>query len=75
MKVEILDDWKSFIHIVLGMSSPWMPFILPIYIIYQLVTALAKNEKREHLLGDILEYLAGAGVSSIAYGMYTSLVG
>lgn len=74
MKIEVLDDWKSFIHIVLGMSSPWMPFILPIYIIYQLVTALAKNEDREHLLGDIFEYLAGAGASSIAYGMYISLV-
>lgn len=64
----IFDDWLSIFHMILGITTifvnPWLSiFILLIFMLYEIIETIILKD--HSLIGDILEFLCGAGVGSI----------
>jgi len=56
----VFDDNYSIVHLIAGAVTPLFPPILAIFLIYELVETMRKErERKEHFVGDILEYLTG----------------
>lgn len=67
MKIVVFDDWKSFFHAVLGFFSgflgPYGLVLLVPFLMYQFFEHIEDEEPVENTLGDIAEFLIGAGIS------------
>jgi len=66
MKIVVFDDWRSLIHFFVGGASLFLPFLLPVFISYELVETIIKREEKEYFLGDMIEFLTGAGSTALA---------
>ena len=70
MRVEVFDDWKSFIHLLLGASSLFLPWVMAIFLGYEVVEFCYKRkgrrEKIGEFIGDFIEFLVGAGIAGLA---------
>lgn len=64
MRLKVFDDWKSYIHALLGIfASLTEPIpITMCYLAYQIIEWV---EIRDHVLGDIIEYVVGLIIGSI----------
>ena len=70
--IIVFDDYKSYFHFLLGFSVPFLGryglLIIAIFFLYQLL----EKEKFSNKIGDIVEFLAGAGgyklIHIIAHG-------
>ena len=73
MKVEVFDDWQSLGHLLLGASSLFLPWVLAIFLGYELVEFCYKRRKKREkigeFIGDLMEFLAGAGLAGLVLGM------
>ncbi len=67
MKVNIFDDRRSLIHFFMGVLTYWFIFIFVVFLFYQLIEHFYKG-KRDHLLGDITEYLYGLSFIYLLFG-------
>ena len=70
MKIEVFDDWRSIVHVLVGALTLFAPLIFPAYVAYELVEfceRYAKYKKREvrAYIGDMLEYFTGIAVMSL----------
>jgi len=68
MLVKVFDDWKSFIHTLVGFIASihplWLIAVFVVYLCYELLTSKNGGE----CLGDILEFCFGAFLWSFASG-------
>jgi hypothetical protein len=78
MIVKVFDDWKSWIHTLVGFIASfnfgWLFIVSILYFGYELLTSKNNSE----LVGDILEFCFGAFLWSFASGgwhLLTSLLG
>ena len=66
MWANVFDDWRSIIHFIVGGLSLFFPFLLPVFMAYELVEYCLKREYIGYYVGDLMEYLAGAGTTALA---------
>ena len=63
MTIVVFDDWKSYIHVLVGIVTWFFPLLLFIYITYEVVEYLYKKRKgREsfkQFVGDFIEFYIG----------------
>ena len=73
MRVEVFDDWKSLGHLLLGASAIFIPLFMAIFFGYEIVEFCYKRKKRREkigeFIGDLMEFLVGAGISALAVHM------
>jgi len=67
MKVEVFDDWASFVHTAAGALSYFAPVVFIPFIFYEIIEHMyrADEEKEASFLGDIVEYLFGLGAMAL----------
>ena len=70
MRVEVFDDWKSLGHFLLGVSAVSLPWITPFFLGYELIEFYYKRKRRREkigeFIGDLIEFLVGAGVAALS---------
>jgi len=70
MRVEVFDDWLSVGHAVAGGVAVFLPFLLAFFLGYELVEFCmkrkGKGEKIGEFIGDLIEFLVGAGVAALS---------
>jgi len=59
MQVEIFDDWRSIVHVIVGGVSPLFPLISIIFFVYEIAEYLVKHEDIRCTIGDIVEFSIG----------------
>jgi len=73
MRVEVFDDWLSVGHAALGAISVFMPIIQVIFWGYEVIEFAykrgRKKEKVGEFVGDLMEFLVGAGIAGLILGM------
>ena len=73
MRVEVFDDWFSVGHLLLGASSLFLPWVLALFLGYELVEFCykrrRKREKIGEFIGDLIEFLVGAGIAGLAFSL------
>ena len=69
MRVELFDDYKSVGHALIGSASVMLPALSVIFFGYELITFCLKRKKRREkvseFIGDLFEFLAGAGLAAL----------
>jgi len=74
MRVEVFDDWKSLVHLLLGASSLFLPWVVAIFLGYELVEFCYKRKRRREkigeFIGDFIEFLVGAGVAALSLPLF-----
>lgn len=58
-EVAVLDDWKSYIHIIYGFLVSIHILILIVGAVVFTVYQFVEKEKKECKIGDIIEFLLG----------------
>ena len=73
MRVEVFDDWFSIGHLLLGASAIFLPWVMAIFLGYELVEFCYKREKKGEsvgeFIGDLIEFLVGAGIAGLAFSL------
>ena len=64
MRAIATDGWNSFWHFFFGFAAWYIPLIIPLFVIYQLIDPYEKN-----ILIDLSEFFIGF---LIAFGFYIS---
>jgi F0F1-type ATP synthase assembly protein I len=59
MEAIVFDDWKSFVHCIVGGLSYFLPFISIIFFAYQIAEHVIKHERIERTFGDFIEFFTG----------------
>jgi hypothetical protein len=63
MRSLFTDGWNSIWHVVFGILAIYIPFIIPVFVIYQVIDWYDEN-----MMIDLLEFFIGYVVSySIQY--------
>ena len=69
MQVNVFNDWFSLGHLVLGLLTPVSLLFFLGFLLYELVEFMYKKpkgkEKVEDFLGDLFEFMFGAGFSTL----------
>jgi len=70
MKVDVLDDKKSLIHLAVGFLTIFTITFFVIFVFYELAEFIYKNRKGceesvENFIGDLLEYFMGLGFATL----------
>ena len=69
MKVELFDDYKSVGHALLGAASVMLPALSIAFFGYELIEFCIKRKKKREkvseFVGDLFEFLAGAGLAAL----------
>jgi len=73
MRIEIFDDKHSLSHLILGGLACKIPFITPLFLLYEVVEFCYKRKRKketvQHFIGDLVEFMLGFG-----YGYLTSQI-
>ena len=70
MRIIVFDDERSLAHLGLGMLSVIWPWIWIIFSVYEIVEFCLKRGKRRRekigeFIGDLVEFLVGAGLAGM----------
>ena len=73
MRVEVFDDWRSLGHLLLGAAATSLPLIVPLFLGYELIEFCYKRKRRREkigeFIGDLIEFLVGAGIAGLAFSL------
>ncbi|MEM2660922.1 MAG: hypothetical protein QXS74_06345 [Nitrososphaeria archaeon] len=61
MEIIAFDENWSYFHFGLGFVSYFMPQLIILYLVYQLLSLIFKKETIDYTLGDIVEFEGGLG--------------
>jgi uncharacterized membrane protein HdeD (DUF308 family) len=72
--VEVFDDWKSIVHVVVGGATyffsyyqlfSFFPLFAIIFILYELIEYWLKYDNIKYTVGDLLEFTTGYTVTGL----------
>ena len=73
MRIEVFDDYPSVGHFLLGACSLFIPHLFFIFFAYELIEFCFKKkrklEKAQDFIGDLFEYMFGAGLTAIGLSL------
>ena len=70
MRIVVFDDRRSLAHLGLGILSVMWPWIWIVFSVYEMVEFCLRRGKRRRekigeFIGDLVEFLVGAGVAGM----------
>lgn len=74
MRINVLDDKWSVLHVLLGVLAYFLPAVFLVFLFYELAEYLYKRrETAREFVGDLFEFFYGLGMTRlIVYSIFGS---
>jgi len=70
VKVEIFDDYKSWVHTAVGALAYFFPLLFIVFAVYELAEWKVKKDR---VAGDFVEFLTGCGGVAVCSGLISTI--